>query len=247
MPVGVCAPSGLRQPASRIRQDQHAPCPPPNRGDTGTVGHLSGFASAVDVRRRMLGLVLAGLLLPVLTVLLTGHPFSLSLADELLVYLIAVVAVAVVGGFWPAVAAAVPASLLVNWFFTEPYHTFTIAEPDNLLALLLFVVVAVAVSSVVHVAARRAQQAARSRDEAQALSTLARTVLGQDDSPAAVLRHLEETLAIGTELRERAGDHWVVVAAAGDLTILPRTRLPIRDDLALLTFGQVPEDARRLL
>lgn len=213
----------------------------------GGVSRLTGFVSAVDVRRRVLGLLLAAVLLPVLTVLLTGHPLSLSLADELLIYLTAVVAVAVVGGFWPAVAAAVAASLLLNWFFTRPYHTFTIAEPDNLLALLLFVVVAIAVSSVVHVAARRAQLADRSNAEAQALSTLAGTVLGQDDSPAAVLRHLEATLGIGVELRERTGNRWAAVALAGDLSLQPPATLPIRGDLQLVTYGPLPAGARRLL
>ena len=61
-----------------------------------------------------------------------------------------------VGGFWPAVLGAVTASLLLNWYFTKPLHTLTIAEPRSLLALLLFVTVAVTVSSVVHLAARRA-------------------------------------------------------------------------------------------
>ncbi|MBV9097209.1 MAG: DUF4118 domain-containing protein, partial [Frankiaceae bacterium] len=130
---------------------------------------------------------------------------------------------------------------------TRPFHTFTIAEPDNLLALLLFVVVAIVVSSVVHVAARRAQLAGRSSAEAQALSTLATTVLGEDDSPAAVLRRLESTLAIGAELRERAGDRWVTVARAGDLTLPSASVLPVRDDLHLMTYGEIPPGARRLL
>ena len=90
----------------------------------------------------------------------------LDLTDDLLVYLVAVVAIAVVGGFWPAVLAAITASLLLNWYFTKPLHTLTIAEPRNALALLLFVTVAVTVSSVVHLAARRAVQAARSSEEA---------------------------------------------------------------------------------
>ncbi len=45
-------------------------------------------------------------------------------------------------GFWPALVAAVVASLAVNWFFTEPIHTFTIAEGENLVALVTFLVVA---------------------------------------------------------------------------------------------------------
>src|SRR5207248_9234389 len=116
----------------------------------------------------------------------------LSLADDLLLYLVAVVAVAVIGGFWPAIASAVAAALLLNWYFTEPLHTFTIAEPDNLLALLLFIVVAVSVSSVVHSAARQARLAAASNAEARSLLELARTVL-TDDSPARVLDLLRAT------------------------------------------------------
>jgi len=60
-----------------------------------------------------------------------------------------------IGGFWPAVLAAVAAALLLNWFFTPPVHTWTIEAPQNILALLLFVTSAVTVSSVVHLAARR--------------------------------------------------------------------------------------------
>jgi two-component system sensor histidine kinase KdpD len=217
------------------------------RATLGGVSRLSGFAAAVDLRRRVVALVLAAVALPVLTVLLTGHPLHLSLADDLLIYLTAVVAVAVVGGFWPAISAAVAAGLLLNWFFTRPFHTFTIAKPDNLLALLLFVAVAVVVSSVVHLAARRAQQAARARAAAEALSTLAQTVLGHDDTPAAVLRHLNRTLGIGIELLERSGDRWTRVASAGALDRGPHTALPIGIDLQLLTHGAIAADAHRLL
>jgi two-component system sensor histidine kinase KdpD len=119
--------------------------------------------------------LLAAVLLPLLTVVLATARSHLNLADFVLVYLVAVVAITVVGGFWPAVLAAVAASLLLNWYFTAPIHTFTIAQPRELLALLLFVTVAVAVSSVVHLAARRALQAARAREEAASLLELAQT------------------------------------------------------------------------
>src|SRR5262249_39718188 len=59
------------------------------------------------------------------------------------------VAAAAVGGFWPAVAAPIGASLLITWYSPPPLHTLTIDQPRNLLALLLFVTVAVTVSSVV--------------------------------------------------------------------------------------------------
>ena len=145
-----------------------------------------GRNGGLDRRRQLAGVLLVAVL-PLITAALVPAQRSLSLSDDLLIYLVGVVGVAVVGGFWPAVAAAVTASLLLNWFFTPPVHTFTIADPQNMLALLLFITVAVTVSSVVHLAARRAVQAARSREDAAALLALAQTVLGGDDTPAAIL------------------------------------------------------------
>src|SRR5262249_47010752 len=178
-----------------------------------------GAPGAIGVRRRLAGVLLAAVLLPLLTVVLAAGRDHLNLADFVLVYLVAVVAITVVGGFWPAVLAAVAASLLLNWYFTAPIHTFTIAQPRELLALLLFVTVAV--SSVVHLAARRAVQAARAREEAASLLELAQTVLGGADSPAAVLEHLTRTHGGQAELAERVGGRWIRAASSGVDGVLP--------------------------
>jgi two-component system sensor histidine kinase KdpD len=202
-------------------------------------GGTSGAPSAIDIRRRLAGVVLAAVLLPLITVVLAALRPHLNLADDLLFYLVAVVTITVVGGFWPAVLAAVTASLLLNWYFTEPLHTFTIQQPRELLALLLFVTVAVAVSSVVHLAARRAVQAARAREEAASLLELAQTVLGGADSPTAVLDHLTATHGGQAELQERSGGRWVRTASSNVAGSLPAAnRIDIRDDLTLLVTGQ---------
>lgn len=217
------------------------------RRTLGPVNGLAAFAAAVDRRRQALGLLLAVVVLPVLTVTLTALRAQLSLTDDLLIYLLAVVGVSLVGGFWPAVAAGVGASMLLNWYFTEPFHTFTIARPDNLLALLLFIVVAISVSSVVHLAARRLVLARRSQDEAEALAQLAASVLGGDDTPRAVLEHLQATLRIGSELLERSGGRWVRVAACGESSNARRLLVPARHDVALVVYGDVAEHSQRLL
>ncbi|MGE5133781.1 MAG: DUF4118 domain-containing protein [Gemmatimonadota bacterium] len=197
------------------------------------------LSDALDARRRWLGILLAVAGLPLLTLALVAAGRHLSLTDDLLIYLVAVVALAVIGGFWPAVLAAVAAMLLLNWFFTPPVHTFTIGRPDNLLALLLFVTVAVAVSSVVHLAARRAVQAARSREEATSLLALARTVLGGADTPGAVLGHLTATLGGHAELQEHVAGRWVRLATSGTAApTAPVIRVAVRDDLALEVAGQ---------
>jgi two-component system sensor histidine kinase KdpD len=193
---------------------------------------------AIDLRRRLAGVLLGAALLPPITVVLAASRQHLNLADVVLVYLVAVVTITVLGGFWPAVLAAVAASLLLNWYFTEPLHTFNISDPKELLALLLFVTVAVAVSSVVHLAARRAVQAARAREEAASLLELAQTVLGGADSPKAVLDHLTRTHGGQAELTERAGGHWVRTASSNVEGTLPAAaRIDIRDDLTLMVTG----------
>jgi two-component system, OmpR family, sensor histidine kinase KdpD len=205
-------------------------------------------AGAIDPRRRLAGVLLAAAMLPLLTYVLTMFRPHLDIADELLIYLVVVVAVTVLGGFWPAVLAAVAASLLLNWYFTEPIHTFTIQQPKELLALLLFVTVAVAVSSVVHLAARRAVQAARAREEAAALLELAQTVLGGADSPAAVLEHLTRTHGGQAELQERVAGRWVRAASSGvEGSLAAASRIDIRSDLILLVTGQTDPATPALL
>jgi signal transduction histidine kinase len=208
---------------------------------------VSGLYSGIGARRLLAGVILvAGL--PLLTAALVAGQHWLSLADDLLIYLVAVVAVAIVGGFWPAVLAAVTSSLLLNWYFTRPVHTLTIADPQNLLALLLFVTVAVTVSSVVHLAAHRAQQAARSSDEAAELLALAQTVLGGADTPAAVLDHLTATCGGRAELLELAGSQWVRVAASGAAPPgAAAVRVEARPDLALIISAQSAQVTARLL
>ena len=74
------------------------------------------------------------------------------------------------------------ASVALNYWFIPPLHTFTIADRNNALALVVFVAVAVAVSRVVDLAATRTEQAARSAAEAEVLSGLA--VDGADRRPS---------------------------------------------------------------
>jgi two-component system sensor histidine kinase KdpD len=204
--------------------------------------------SGISPRRQIAGAALAVTGLPLLTVALDALQPHLNLSDDLLIYLVAVVAVTVVGGFWPAVVAAVGACLLLNWFFTAPLHTFTIAEPRNLLALVLFVTVTVAVSSVVHLAARREADAARSTKETESLLSLAQTVLGGADTPGDVLDHLTASHGGHAMLLERVSGRWIKVASSGELDpSLSTLRFEVRPDLALEVSGQAASATTPLL
>jgi two-component system sensor histidine kinase KdpD len=220
-----------------VPADQTPPAAPAGRR------RRAAWTGAINTRRRVAGVALTLIGLPLLTVLLVNARDHLNFADDLLLFLLAMVTITVIGGFWPAVLAAVAACLLLNWYLTPPLHTFTIGEPRNLLALVLFVTVAVAVSSVVHLAARLAVQAAASREETASLLELARTVLGGADTPSAVLGHLTATLGGRAELQEYTAGRWVRVAVSGGaetgtVAAAEGTRIHPRPGLALLTSGQ---------
>jgi two-component system sensor histidine kinase KdpD len=180
-------------------------------------GRMGRAPAALSRRRRLLGWTLTAAGLPVLTLVLHAFP-GLSLTNDILVFLLAVVGVALVGGMYPALVAAVAGSLLLNYFFTPPTRTFTIAEAENLLALGVFVLVAVAVSAVVDLAARRTRQAARASADAQTLATVAGSVLRGARPLEALLERLRETFALASvTLLERTPDGpWRVVTSVGD-------------------------------
>jgi len=65
-----------------------------------------------------------------------------------LVFLTAVVVVAVRYGLWPSLLASVGASLCYNFFFLPPIYTFTITDPTNIVAFFFFMLIAILVSNV---------------------------------------------------------------------------------------------------
>ena len=78
------------------------------------------------------------------------HPL-LGIENTDLMFLTAVVGIAVRYGLWPSLLATVASSLCYNFFFLPPVYTFTITDPTNVAAFVFFTIVAVVVS---HFAAR---------------------------------------------------------------------------------------------
>ncbi len=161
----------------------------------------------LTARRRLAGAVLGAALLPLLTLVLANTRSTFNLSSDLLTYLIAVVAVALVGGLYAALATAVVASLLINYYFTPPLHKWTIAEHNNIVAIAAFVIVAATVSLVVEFAARRTAQAARASAESETLATLAGSVLRGQTGVSALLEQVRETYPAHLSRVARAGPY----------------------------------------
>ena len=167
--------------------------------------------------RTTTGYILAVIIPSLATSILSLTP-ELNLATHVLVHLTGVIAVAFIGGLWPAVLAAVLDSLLLNYFETDPVGTFNISDPQNLFALLVFLGAAITVSLLVGLSAKRTQEATRARAEAATLADLARDALIEDDTMAAFLDKVRETFqgpSAGLFTRPDTGGEWVLQAYAG--------------------------------
>ncbi|MFE5939025.1 ATP-binding protein [Streptomyces sp. NPDC056470] len=190
-----------------------------------------------------------------LTVLLTHVDADLGLANDMLLFLALTVASALLGGLLPALASAAFGSFLLNWFFTPPLHKVTIADPKNIVAIAVFFGVAVAVASVVDLAARRTHQAARLRAEAETLSFLAGSVLRGESSLESLLERVRETFAMeSVALLERESDvePWTCAASVGARPVArpedADVDMPVGEHLALALTGRVlPAEDRRVL
>ena len=86
-----------------------------------------------------------------------------------LVFLTAVLASAVTYGLWPSLLACLVSVLTYNFFFLPPLYSFTIADPENVVALFFFGLVAVIASNL---AARMRNQAVAARQRARTTEDL---------------------------------------------------------------------------
>jgi two-component system sensor histidine kinase KdpD len=157
-----------------------------------------------------LGLVAAKLIQPF---------FGIENVD--LVFLTAVVSVAVRFGLLPSLLASVAASLCYNFFFLPPIYTFTITDPTNVAAFFFFMLIAILVSNV----------AARVRTQAITATSRIRTT--------------ESLYAFSRKLAGTATLDDVLWATAYQIALMLKVRvvlLLLEDDILTVKAGYPPED-----
>lgn len=197
---------------------------------------------------RWRGMLAAALVPPALTAVLDQLRENLNLTSTALLFLAAVVAVARLGGMFSALAAALWASLLLNYYFVFPLHSASIADANDAVALAVFVVVALTVASVVDLAARQSRRAARANAEAETLNALSLAVLRGDGALGALLDQLRDafqTTAVSLlqRVRDGGGAGWRTIAASGqEPPTSPGaadTLVPVEPDAVLALRGRV--------
>ncbi len=207
---------------------------------------LPRLGGALTMRRRLAGFAVAMLGGPLLTWLLVSFRSAESITSDVLSYQLLVVVVALVGGIWPALWAAVLSGITLDFFFVEPLYTIRVHEPLHLLALALYVTIAVLVSFVVDRAARKTRAARRAAAESELLQTVAGSVVRGSGSVEALVERAREAFGLAGVRLTNDGE---VVATSGEP--LPDGRhatVPVGDRAVLELHGHdLPASERRLL
>src|SRR6266704_2038976 len=144
---------------------------------------------------------------------------QVNLANISMLYLMAVLAVAVAYGRGPAIFASVVAFLTFDWFFTEPLHHLSVSDPEEWVSLLLFLMTAIVTGQLAAGQRQRRREAEQREREAivlydvvrlmaesdldHALTAVAERLRSELRLPALVIEYLKPD---GDQVRLSAGD-----------------------------------------
>ncbi|MBI1762408.1 MAG: DUF4118 domain-containing protein [Acidobacteria bacterium] len=172
-------------------------------------------------------------------------PGRVNTTTAALALLLLVLLIATRWGSGPAVALSLVAVLYFNYFFLPPVHTFTIADPDNWVALFAFLVTALVVGQLSARAKQRAEEAEAGRREIERLYRESQEVF-ERASQAEALRRSEQLKsalldAVTHDLRTP-----LTAIKASATTLLEELRAASESD-ADGAFKLAPEDRREML
>lgn len=169
--------------------------------------------------RRTAAWALAIALPGVITVALVPVRPSLQLAGVLLCNLLAVVGVALLGGFRPGMLATAVAFVASDFFYAPPFYSLRVGRWVDLIALITFVVVAGAVGALVDLLTRQGLRVARTSAEGENLARLAAGAMVAPHRSVEAIAALRQAFGLdGVALLHREENRWRVDAAVGHVT-----------------------------
>src|SRR5215218_4678720 len=153
-----------------------------------------------------------------LTGIMLAFRAQLGILNVLLLYLLLTFSLALSGGLWPAVLSAVLGFLAFDFFFIPPFHTLDVAAPDHVLALFVYLGVAVVTAHLVSGMRARTEQALRESHRMTLLAELNAALIG-DVTLDAILSRIAERIvsvygALGCRVLVRGEDEELRTAAS---------------------------------
>lgn len=165
-----------------------------------------------------------------------------------MLYLIVVMATAIVFGRGPAIAASITAFLTFDWFFVQPYYSITVSDPGEWLALLLLLLTAMVTGQLTAAVRRRAVLAQQRQREATVLYDVVRRMSDGDLDKAlqAVAERLRGELALaGVVITLAEGGDVAIRAESGDAAALALVETAADLPKQVLHPGQLPAANQR--
>jgi two-component system sensor histidine kinase KdpD len=176
-------------------------------------------------------------LLPAAVTGLAALPIRISTASAALAYVVAVIGAAMVGGSPAGLIASGLSFLALNFFFTPPLYTLSVGKPEDLVALVVFLLVSAAVGTLVSRALTQQARAERREREARLLQHLGTRLLAGDQPPrvlASFAEAVSELFPVARcEVQLEPGD--VITAAAG---------VEVSEELSMEEFPMVLQEER---
>lgn len=170
---------------------------------------IGSMSPSRGARGREVAVLTAGLLTTAVTVV-GVRLLPVSATTAALALLLIVLVTSTFGRLWIATAVALAATLALNFFFLPPVGTFTIADPQNWVALFAFLVTAVIASKLSAAAQARASDAIARRNEVTRLFDLTRDVLLTTETVGAIdalARHVARRFELAGVAICLPGDH----------------------------------------
>jgi two-component system sensor histidine kinase KdpD len=162
--------------------------------------------------------------------LLKGHVPVLSLA---VLYLLAIIPVAVAWGLVYAVGTAIGSVLAFNFFFVRPLYTFSVADTKNWFALIVFLVTAAVVSELATRSRRRAEEAEAALQAMRKLTEERERLAGEALEAEALRRSDAMKTALLRAVSHDLRSPLTAILASADALASPGLRLEAEDRLAL--------------
>src|SRR5918995_982279 len=186
-------------------------------------------------RSRLAGVAVATLAIALTTLVISPLREVAPAVSTGVLYLLAVLLVSTLWGTWLGLATAVASALAWGFFHLPPTGRFTIADPENLVALGVFLATAVVASTVADLVRATAAEAVRRREEADLAAELARVLLGEAS--------VEEALPVASSrLAAALGLSYAAIELEGPQPSDRHAALPLQLGHGRSAVLQVPDD-----
>lgn len=198
-------------------------------------------------------LIVTILILPAVNLSLTKLRGTFNLTTDTLLLLIITLAIAIKSPIWLTTCGAVENFLFLNYLFTPPFHTLTIRNTDDLIALLVFLATSITASIILRKLEIRTAKLQQLSKEGLFLSRLAESIIRGHNSIDEILNNSRATFGVNElaviRTTSNVDNPSVIFGSISEITSeISRAQIVLNSEYSLLTSPATEElELRNLL